>query len=70
MVGFILVAVASGWGGGCPADGLFVDEPEGWSLERDGPNGCVWTLFNEEGERAPEQLYDSLPIESPGSIPL
>lgn len=56
VIGLLVLAVAGGLGGGCPADGLFVDEPEGWTLQRDGANGCAWTLFNEQWERAPEEL--------------
>jgi hypothetical protein len=72
VIGLLILAVAGGVGGGCPVDGLFVDEPEGWTLQRDGANGCAWTLFNERGERAPEELYEGLfeglPIEPPSPV--
>ncbi|MDJ0498598.1 MAG: hypothetical protein QNJ89_12265, partial [Acidimicrobiia bacterium] len=54
----------------CTLDGLLVEEPPGWHLERDRANGCEWTLFNEAGDRAPRDLYDGLPIDPPPPLPL
>ena len=52
----------------CPADGLIIDVPEGWHLERDRANGCEWTLFDDAGGRAPRELYDGLSIDAPPSL--
>jgi hypothetical protein len=51
----------------CPMDGYFsLDTPPGWSASRDAYNGCAWTLFNAEGARAPDELYDKVPFDPPG----
>jgi hypothetical protein len=50
----------------CPAIGPPVEGgAPGWSWEQDVYNGCAYTLFNEQGERAPGEVYDDLQLEPP-----
>ena len=51
--------------GFCTADGLLVEAPDGWGFVRDRVNDCEWTLFAEDGRRAPASLYEGLPIDAP-----
>lgn len=52
---------------GCPLAGPPVeDSPPGWTWEWDLYNGCAWTLFDEQGDRAPPEVYDSLSVDPPG----
>ena len=71
LAGAFLVARSTGpFAEYCTADGLIVETPTGWYLRRDRANNCEWTMFNEQGDRAPEELYDGLRIESPPLIGL
>jgi hypothetical protein len=70
ITGLLLFVSAGGFSGRpCPADGLFAETPPGWDFSRDHMNGCAWTLFN-EGERAPDELYEGLSVEPPGPVHL
>lgn len=51
--------------GFCTAEGLLVEPPDGWEFIRDWANDCKWTLFDENGRRAPAELYEGLPIDPP-----
>ena len=43
----------------CTADAR-LDAPEGWTWLRDGENDCAWTLYNADGDTAPDSLYESV----------
>lgn len=54
----------------CNADELLVNGvPPGWEFERDRANNCEWTLFNGLGERAPAELYETVPLDPPPILP-
>lgn len=35
-----------------------IDAPEGWMWQRDGANDCAWTLYDGEGNAAPDSVYE------------
>lgn len=43
--------------------------PKGWEYGRDHYNNCAVTVFNDQGDRAPAELYDALPINPPPELP-
>jgi len=49
----------------CAADGILTEVPPGWDLSKDQANNCEWTLFDENGNRAPEDVYDGIPLDAP-----
>jgi len=53
----------------CTLEAILTDTPAGWDLQRDHANDCQWTLFNEAGDRAPNELYVGLPVEPPPPVP-
>jgi hypothetical protein len=54
----------------CNLDGpLFDDGPPGWHWQRDGGNDCEWTLFNDQGDRAPDAIYEDMRISPPPPLP-
>lgn len=55
----------------CTLEGILADPPPpaGWDLQRDHANDCQWTLFNEAGDRAPDELYAGLPVDPPPPVP-
>lgn len=62
LFGISLVALDSG---ACDEAGISIDTPPGWEVSIDYENDCQWTLFNAAGERAPDELYDSVSIDAP-----
>lgn len=53
----------------CDLDGLLAEVPPGWDFARDHYNDCAMTLFNESGERAPDELYADVPVDPPPDYP-
>jgi hypothetical protein len=37
--------------------------------KRDGGNDCEWTLFNDQGDRAPDAIYEEMRVSPPPSLP-
>lgn len=69
-VGIALVASAGGDEEQfCTLEGILADTPVGWDLQKDHANDCKWTLFNEAGDRAPDELYAGLPVDPPPPVP-
>ncbi|MGI9641640.1 MAG: hypothetical protein ACR2N9_02535 [Acidimicrobiia bacterium] len=62
LFGISLVALDSG---ACDDGGISIDSPPGWEVSIDYENDCQWTLFNAAGERAPDELYDTVSIDAP-----
>lgn len=62
LFGISLVALDSG---ACDETQLGIETPPGWEVGIDYENDCQWTLFNAEGERAPDELYDTVSIDAP-----
>jgi hypothetical protein len=50
----------------CTADAR-LDSPEGWLWQRDGSNGCAWTLYDTQGNEAPDSVYESIGEDAPPS---
>lgn len=76
MLGALLVAstamlvLDSGVSEYCTADGILTENPPGWDLSRDQANNCEWTLFDEEGNRAPEEVYQASLLDAPPPVPI
>lgn len=67
-----IALVASGGGDEeqfCTLEGILTDTPAGWDLQKDHANDCQWTLFNEAGDRAPDELYVGLGVDPPSPVP-
>ncbi len=53
----------------CNLDGPpFDDGPPGWHWQRAGDD-CEWTLFNHQGDRAPDAIYEDMRISPPPPLP-
>ena len=51
----------------CELDGPIATDPSPeWHWIRDGGNDCQWTLFDSEGNRAPDSMYEDLGLTPPG----
>jgi hypothetical protein len=48
----------------CTADAR-LDAPDGWVWQRDGSNDCAWTLYDADGDAAPDHVYDEAGEEPP-----
>lgn len=57
------------WSEFCGVDALLTETPPGWEFDQDHANNCEWTLFDENGNRAPVELYEVTSREHPPSIP-
>lgn len=54
----------------CNADGPpFDPAPPGWQWQRDGGNNCNWTLFNDQGDRASDAIYEDMRLFPPPPPP-
>ncbi|MGI9528110.1 MAG: hypothetical protein ACR2NG_00230 [Acidimicrobiia bacterium] len=72
LVGISLVVIdARDQGQFCTMEGILDDNaPPGWELNKDHYNDCQWTLVNGRGDRAPAELYDSVPVDPPSPPPI
>ena len=52
----------------CTADAR-LDAPDGWVWLRDGSNDCAWTLYNADGDTAPDSVYESIDEAPPPAPP-
>lgn len=69
MAGSITFFTGESWSDFCTADGILVETPPGWEVHRDHANNCEWTLFDDQGRRAPAVFYDDMPIDPPPPVP-
>lgn len=53
----------------CTLDAPLEPPPAGWEFRRDSNNGCAMTLFDEDGNRAPDSLYAGIPMDPPPAYP-
>ena len=53
----------------CSLEGLLVEPRPGWEFGKDHFNDCAWTLFNESGDRAPDELYREVSMDPPPDYP-
>ncbi len=50
----------------CTADAR-LDAPDGWVWQRDGANECAWTLYDGQGNTAPDSVYTAAGEEPPST---
>jgi hypothetical protein len=69
VVGILALVYILASSQGCPADGRFADPGSAYRWQRDSNNYCRWTLWDAEGNPAPEAAYTEPVFPYPGPTP-